>query len=125
MLDSKNSFDQNIAYKKNTVINFFASWCDPCKTEHSILMKIKKDYPNTFFIGINHKDKKEDAIEFLNINGNPYSFVGIDKEGEIGLEFGVFGLPETFSTDNKGHIIYKHSGPLSNKVIQKEILPNL
>ncbi len=76
-------------------------------------------------IGFNHKDKKEDAIKFLSLGGNPYSFVGIDADGKIGLEFGVFGLPETFLTNENGKIIYKHIGPLSKKIIQNDIIPNL
>ena len=116
------NFDIN---NKITLINFFASWCLPCKTEHHLLKYLKDSFPKLTIIGLNHKDKKEDAINFLSANGNPYSFVGVDFDGRIGLKFGVFGLPETYLINGDGKIIYKHTGPLSNKVIQKEIVPYL
>ena len=111
--------------EKQVLINFFASWCIPCKAEHSLLNYLKIENPNLILIGINHKDKKVDAIKFLEDNGNPYNFVGIDKNGNIGLEFGVFGLPETFITDNKGKIIYKNIGPITKDIIKNEINPIL
>ena len=110
---------------KTTLINFFASWCLPCMDEHVLLMDLKNNFSKLMIIGFNHKDKKEDAVKFLLTNGNPYSFVGLDDDGKIGLEFGVFGLPETFLTNDQGKIIYKHTGPLSIEIIKKEIIPNL
>jgi cytochrome c biogenesis protein CcmG/thiol:disulfide interchange protein DsbE len=110
---------------KEILINFFASWCAPCKVEHPLLFQIKKQNPNLYILGINHKDKKNDAINYLNQDGNPYDFVGVDKEGLIGLEFGVFGLPETFLINKSGKIIYKYLGPLTKKVITNEIQPLL
>ena len=76
-------------------------------------------------IGFDYKDNNEDGLKFLSVNGNPYNFVGIDHDGKIGLEFGVFGLPETLLTNSQGKIIYRHTGPLSNEVIQEKIIPNL
>ena len=76
-------------------------------------------------IGINHKDIYSNAVNFLESKGNPYHYVGVDVDGNIGLKFGVFGLPETFLTNNKGKIIYKHTGPLTKKIVKKEILPLL
>ena len=110
---------------KEILINFFASWCAPCKVEHPLLFQIKKQNPNLYILGINHKDKKHDAINYLNQDGNPYDFVGVDKKGLIGLEFGVFGLPETFLINKSGKIIYKYLGPLTKKVITNEIQPLL
>ena len=110
---------------KIVLINFFASWCLPCKVEHPLLMDLKNNFPKLIIFGFNHKDKREEAIKFLLTNGNPYSFVGVDLDGMIGLKFGVFGLPETFLINSKGDIIFKHTGPLSKDIIQKEILPNL
>ena len=110
---------------KTILINFFASWCTPCKAEHSLFFKIKKQNPKLFILGINHKDKKEDALKYLDEDGNPYDFVGIDKEGLISLEFGVFGLPETFVVSKAGKIIYKYVGPLTNEIIKNEIQPLL
>ena len=106
------------------IINFFASWCIPCKEEHHLFFELKKKYPSVKIIGMNHKDNYENAINFLNDNGNPYDFVGVD-DGKIALEFGVFGLPETFITDGRGKIIYKHMGPLKKEIIYNEITPFL
>ena len=74
---------------------------------------------------MNFKDLKSDAIKFLTDAGNPYHYVGIDNNGNVGLEFGVFGLPETFLTNNKGNIVFKHTGPLKSKIIQNDIIPLL
>ena len=78
-----------------------------------------------YLLGINHKDKKSDAINYLKKSGNPYDYVGIDKDGLVGLDFGVFGLPETFLINRSGKIIYKYLGPLTNEIIQNEIKPLL
>ena len=67
-------------------------------------------------MGINHKDKKEDAIKYLKDDGNPYDFVGVDTDGLIAMDFGVFGLPETFLINEDGKIIYKFMGPLTEKL---------
>ena len=109
--------------KRYILINFFASWCAPCKIEHPLFFEIKKQYPNLYLLGINHKDKKEDALKYLNTDGNPYDYVGIDNNGLVALEFGVFGLPETFLVSPKGIIIYKYLGPLTKKIIENEIKP--
>jgi len=111
--------------KKFVVINFFASWCTPCKAEHPLFFDIKKKYPNIFILGINMQDNNVDAIKFLNEDGNPYDYVGVDKNGFIGVEFGVVGLPETFLVDKFGKIIYKYLGPLTKEIVQNEIQPLL
>jgi periplasmic protein thiol:disulfide oxidoreductases, DsbE subfamily len=105
------------------LLNFFASWCAPCKVEHKILFKIKNDSNNLSLIGINYKDKINDAKKYLQNEGNPYSFVGLDNRGMVGLEFGVFGLPETFIINKDGLIIYKHLGPITEKIFNEEIKP--
>ena len=108
-----------------SLINFFASWCAPCKTEHPLFIELQNNFSDLFIIGINHKDKKEDAINFLNKEGNPYDFVGNDYEGTIGLEFSVLGLPETFLTNNQGEIIFKHVGPITKDIVENNIIPFL
>jgi len=74
-----------------------------------------------FLLGISHKDNLADSKKYLSEEGNPYSFVGLDQDGKIALEFGVFGLPETFIINNDGKIIFKHLGPLTKKIIDNEI----
>ena len=104
-----------------TLINFFASWCTPCRAEHHLFFKIKKEIPELYILGFSHKDDLNDSKKYLEEEGNPYSFVGIDKDGKIAFDFGVFGLPETFITNKDGKIIYKHTGPLTKKIIEDEI----
>ena len=122
-ISSNNNVNTNDNIKKYTLINFFASWCAPCRAEHNLFFEIKNDYPNLFLIGIAHKDRIQDAKKYLSEDGNPYSFVGLDQDGKIALEFGVFGLPETFIINNDGKIIFKHIGPLTKKIIDNEISP--
>ncbi len=110
---------------KKVLINFFASWCLPCKVEHPLFFELSKDNPNLYIIGFNHKDDENDAKNYLSEDGNPYNFVGIDKDGMIALEFGVFGLPETFLINENGEIIYKFMGPLTKEIILNEIEPLL
>ena len=119
-------YDENIKLASDdietyTLINFFASWCTPCRAEHHLFFKIKNDYPNVYLIGISHKDNPDDSKKYLSEEGNPYSFVGLDEDGRIALEFGVFGLPETFIINNEGKIIFKHMGPLTEKILDDDI----
>jgi len=123
LLDKNEIFNIQNIEKKFVLINFFASWCAPCKVEHPLFFEIKKQHPNLYLIGINHKDKKNDAIKYLNSDGNPYDFIGVDGDGFIGLEFGVFGLPETFLVNSSGIVINKFLGPLTKKIINDEIKP--
>jgi len=121
-LDTNNNVSiSKDALEKYTLVNFFASWCTPCRAEHHLFFEIKKNYPNVLLLGISHKDAPEDSKKYLSEEGNPYSFVGLDQDGRIALEFGVFGLPETFIINNEGKIIFKHMGPLTEKILNDEI----
>ena len=110
---------------KKTLINFFASWCSPCKIEHPLFFEIKKKYPELYLLGFNHKDPTSDAKKYLEDDGNPYDFVGVDSDGLIALEFGVFGLPETYIINEDGVIIYKYMGPITKDILKNEIEPLL
>tara|TARA_Y100001970_G_C13880142_1_gene673476 strand:- start:127 stop:657 length:531 start_codon:yes stop_codon:yes gene_type:complete len=120
-------FDKDYKYKndilvgKKTLVNFFASWCSPCKAEHLFLMEINKNFPDLFLLGINYKDKKEDAMDFINSLGNPYDRIGIDDKGSIAMDFGVYGLPETFIINEEGIIIFKHVGPITKDLYNDQI----
>ena len=104
-----------------TLINFFASWCTPCRAEHHLFFKVKKEIPELYILGFSHKDDLDDSKKYLEEEGNPYSFVGIDRDGKIAFDFGVFGLPETFIINKNGEIIYKHTGPLTKEIVEDEI----
>ena len=121
LFQDKEIFDSSIIKNNKVLINFFASWCAPCKVEHSLLMEISKKNPEIVILGINYKDDKNDAIEFINKFGNPYSFIGIDDTGKVAMDFGVYGLPETIIVNKKGIIIFKHVGPLTKKIYNENI----
>ena len=125
LYDSSNIITKQDIKNKKILINFFASWCLPCKVEHPLFFELSKNHPDLLILGFNHKDKKEDAKNYLLEDGNPYDFVGVDNDGMIALEFGVFGLPETFLVNEDGIIIYKFMGPLTKEIIKNEIKPLL
>jgi cytochrome c biogenesis protein CcmG, thiol:disulfide interchange protein DsbE len=99
---------------KVTLLNIFASWCGPCREEHPVLMELAKD-TRFQLIGLNYKDKPENAVGFLAELGNPYSKVGADESGRAGINWGVYGVPETFVIGPDGVIRYKHVGPLTGE----------
>ena len=102
-----------------TLVNVFASWCAPCRVEHPILMAISTN-PGISVMGINYKDRVPDAIAFLAELGNPYDMVGFDPDGRSSIEWGVYGVPETFIVDQAGIIRAKHVGPITNDVLNGE-----
>jgi cytochrome c biogenesis protein CcmG/thiol:disulfide interchange protein DsbE len=119
-----NNYDQYISeedLKKNkyTLINFFASWCAPCRTEHKYLLNLSDK--KIKLIGVNFKDKKNNANNFLEELGNPYNFVGKDIDGKISILFGIYGIPESILVDNNLTIIKKIVGPI-NQTQYNEIL---
>ena len=122
----RNTDLDNIDFKKYHnqifVVNFFASWCAPCKIEAPIIDELSKILP---VIGIAYKDKFLDTKNFLNDFGNPYKEIGIDKSGKIAIEWGVYGVPETFLINKKGVIIYRHAGPILYSDFKDEFLPIL
>lgn len=107
---------------KVVLINFFASWCGPCRIEHPLLMSIA-DAGEVPLYGINYKDAEVDAKRWLANFGDPFSEIGVDLDGRTGIDWGVYGLPETFLLNRQGQIVYKHVGPLSPEVFTTEIMP--
>ncbi len=104
------------------VVNFFASWCVPCRVEHPVLMGLGPS-ANVPVVGIAYKDKPDDAVGFLNEYGNPYVAIGLDETGRTGIDFGVYGVPETYVVDKRGIIRLRHVGPLTAESVAREILP--
>ena len=118
----------NDDFKKNsfTLINFWASWCAPCRIEHPQLMELSKEN-NIKILGINFKDKKINALKFLKDLGNPYEYLSRDSNGKQSVNFGIYGIPESILIDNKLTIIKKFVGPLTKQDLNniKEIINNL
>jgi len=103
-----------------TIVNIFASWCVPCRDEHPLLLKLSKD-ARIRLMGINYKDQPDNARRFLGALGNPYEGIGMDTEGRAAIDWGVYGVPESFVINRNGEIIYKHVGPLTEEAIKGPI----
>ncbi|MCA1952205.1 MAG: DsbE family thiol:disulfide interchange protein [Hyphomicrobiales bacterium] len=114
----------DLATGRPVLVNVFASWCAPCHQEHPLLMDLARDGRFTI-LGINQKDRPENARRFLGRLGNPYSAVGADGEGRVSIEWGVYGVPETFLVSGDGRILYKHVGPLTPDSIRNGLLPEI
>ena len=118
----------NDDFKKNsfTLINFWASWCAPCRIEHPQLMELSKEN-NLKILGVNFKDKKINALKFLKDLGDPYEYLTRDSNGKQSVNFGIYGIPESILIDNKLTIIKKFVGPLTKQDLNniKEIINNL
>lgn len=95
-----------------TIVNVWASWCAPCRQEHPLLVELAKD-PSVRLVGINQKDNPDNARRFLGALGNPYAAVGVDPNGRASIDWGVYGVPETFIVGPDGMIRHKHIGPLT------------
>ena len=102
------------------VLNVWASWCPPCLVEHPVVTELAKSVP---VVGLNYKDAREDALPWLARNGNPYQLSVYDANGRIAIDYGVYGVPETYVIDRQGVIRYKHIGPLTPEVAQKKLAP--
>ena len=105
-----------------TLVNFFASWCVPCREEHAQLMALSRR-PDVTLEGVAYKDKPEDARRFLAGLGNPFRRIGVDRKGTTAIDFGVYGVPETYVVDGGGHIRYRQVGPLTAEDVERKILP--
>ena len=105
-----------------SVVNVWASWCGPCRIEHPQLMQLAKT-GGVRMIGINYKDREADALNFLSREGDPFLAVGADASGRVAIEWGVYGVPETFVINGAGQIILKHVGPIRPEDLGEKILP--
>ena len=112
----------DLAQGKVSVVNYWASWCEPCIEEHSMLEKLKT-MTDVAIYGVNYKDRPEAARRFIGRYGNPFTAVGTDAQGRAAIDWGVYGTPETFVVNGKGQIVYKHVGPISADSLTTKLLP--
>ena len=104
------------------LINFFASWCVPCRSEQPVLLRLKANNAVALF-GIDYKDKTQDAQRYLAQLGDPYQRIGVDADGRLAIDFGVYGVPETYVIDKSGRIRLRHVGPIMPDALDGTILP--
>ena len=104
------------------LLNVWASWCVSCRQEHPLLMQLARMNVVPIY-GLNYKDERPDAIKWLDNFGNPYTVSGHDFNGRVGVDYGVYGVPETYVIDKQGVIRYKHTGPVTPQALQEKILP--
>ncbi|WP_018608452.1 DsbE family thiol:disulfide interchange protein [Uliginosibacterium gangwonense] len=106
------------------LLNVWASWCVACRDEHPVLVEFSKRGVLPI-IGLNYKDRDADALDWLQKFGNPYTTSIVDADGRVGIDYGVYGVPETFLIDGKGRIRYKQIGPITPEVLERELLPRI
>jgi cytochrome c biogenesis protein CcmG/thiol:disulfide interchange protein DsbE len=107
---------------KISLLNAWATWCVECRREHPVLVAIAGE-GNVPIYGLNYKDQRPDALQWLQRLGDPYVASGFDGDGRVGLDLGVYGLPETFLVDEQGMIVHKHVGPISTEIWQSDFVP--
>jgi cytochrome c biogenesis protein CcmG/thiol:disulfide interchange protein DsbE len=105
------------------LVNFFASWCMPCVVEHPMLMRLSREGVPVF--GVAYKDKPEDSQGFLRRHGNPYARLGVDQPGRVAIDWGLYGVPETYLIDKDGIIRWRWAGPLTEDTLRAELQPLL
>lgn len=121
--------DADLRQGHTTVVNFFASWCGPCRVEHPSLMKLAGNEAlkamGVRLVGINYKDDPANSRKFLAELGNPFSAIGDDSVGRIGIDWGVTGVPETFIIRGDGTVAFKYTGPITERALRETVLPEI
>lgn len=120
--DSRKTFANADLKGKVSLLNVWASWCVSCRQEHPLLLALSKQNILPIY-GLNYKDEREAGLDWLKRLGNPYAVSAFDADGKVGIEWGVYGVPETFVIDKQGIIRLKHTGPITEEAWQKILLP--
>ena len=122
LLSPDKKFSEKDMLGRVWILNVWASWCPPCLVEHPVVTRIARSGLAPV-VGLNYKDAREEALPWLERNGNPYQLIAFDRDGRIGIDYGVYGVPETYVIDARGVIRYKHIGPLSPDVVREKLEP--
>ena len=120
--------DADLRQGRVTLVNVFASWCVPCHAEHPVLMEIARDpqlKDRVVLFGLAYKDEPENTRRFLGQSGNPFVRIGVDASGRTGIDFGVYGVPETYVIRGDGTIAYRFVGPLSEESLRQVLMPQI
>ena len=121
--------DGDLRGGKVTLVNVFASWCGPCRDEHPVLIELSKNpdlaRAGVRLVGLAYKDEPGNSMKFLKEMGNPYALIGVDRSGRVGIDWGVYGVPETFVVKGDGTIAYKFIGPLSAEALRAVLMPQI
>ncbi|MBU3615974.1 DsbE family thiol:disulfide interchange protein [Polynucleobacter sp. JS-Polo-80-F4] len=124
LADSNKTFSPASMKGQVWILNVWASWCVACREEHPVLVELAKSQMAPV-IGLDYKDKREDAMAMLAKQGNPYTLSAFDGNGRVGIDYGVYGVPETYIIDKAGVIRFKHIGPLTMDLLNQKIYPML
>jgi cytochrome c biogenesis protein CcmG/thiol:disulfide interchange protein DsbE len=120
--NTQSTFSPSDLKGQRWLFNVWASWCVGCRVEHPLLNQLAQR-TDIIMVGLNYKDDPDEARAWLAERGNPYSIIPMDIEGDVGIDYGVYGVPETFVIDEQGTVIYKHTGPLTAKAVEQDLLP--
>jgi len=118
LLNDEKFFSSKEFGEQIVIVNFFATWCKPCEDEHIFIKKFS-DKNKLKIVGINYKDNPKKTIKWLKKLGNPYSNIALDKKGKVAIDWGVYGIPETFVVNSTGIIKYRHVGPITKNIYKK------
>ena len=124
LADSQKTFSPESMRGKVWILNVWASWCVACREEHPVLVELGK-LQVAPIIGLDYKDKRDDAMAMLARQGNPYALSAFDANGRVGIDYGVYGVPETYVIDQAGVIRFKHIGPITMELLNKKMIPLL
>ncbi|MBU3589595.1 DsbE family thiol:disulfide interchange protein [Polynucleobacter sp. 80A-SIGWE] len=124
LADPQKTFSPESMKGKPWILNVWASWCVACREEHPVLVELGK-LQVAPIIGLDYKDKRDDAMAMLTRQGNPYVLSAFDANGRVGIDYGVYGVPETYVIDKAGVIRFKHIGPITMDLLNKKIIPLL
>lgn len=120
--DPAKTFSEQDLRGKVWLLNVWASWCVSCRAEHPVLLELAKSNAVPIY-GLNYKDERKDGVAWLQRLGNPYQLSAFDLNGRVGIDYGVYGVPETYVIDKRGVIRYKQIGPVTSEILKEKILP--